>query len=312
MSEKVGKHAIVVLDETGSMRGQEERVTTSLNEYVDGLPKGTRLAVFKFDSVVLRQGEEVEADEGQGLPARQHDPAVRRHRQGHRLREGRRPRATGLVETRTGASSEHTLDEEAHQEGQEARVGVPVHVLRPSRCASIARGAARASTAPATWSGTYVMPWWGAVPIGLAVAGGSPNGQPPYQPRNVFVAEDPAARQAVRELKDEVTGDRVVTTGGHGCLSGDPASWSGTYRRSKLMRRADKRVIERELAEWEGDSVRCTAWMFRPGGRTVWRCPKDAVVEGRHERGETWFPLCRHCARRRARQYGPGHVERDL
>ena len=44
------KHAIVTLDETGSMSGQEQRVVTSLNEYVEQLPKKTRLTVFKFDS----------------------------------------------------------------------------------------------------------------------------------------------------------------------------------------------------------------------------------------------------------------------
>ncbi len=43
-------HAIVTLDETGSMRGQRHRVVTSLNEYVKQLPKKTRLTVFKFDS----------------------------------------------------------------------------------------------------------------------------------------------------------------------------------------------------------------------------------------------------------------------
>ena len=43
-------HAIVTLDETGSMHGQEHRVVTSLNEYVKQLPKKTRLTVFKFDS----------------------------------------------------------------------------------------------------------------------------------------------------------------------------------------------------------------------------------------------------------------------
>ena len=43
-------HAIVTLDETGSMSGQEQRVVTSLNEYVNQLPRKTRLTVFKFDS----------------------------------------------------------------------------------------------------------------------------------------------------------------------------------------------------------------------------------------------------------------------
>ena len=43
-------HAIVTLDETGSMSGQEHRVVTSLNEYVEQLPPKTRLTVFKFDS----------------------------------------------------------------------------------------------------------------------------------------------------------------------------------------------------------------------------------------------------------------------
>ena len=48
--DNVGKFAVVVLDETGSMRGQEERVCSSMNEYAGGLPEGTRLSVFKFDS----------------------------------------------------------------------------------------------------------------------------------------------------------------------------------------------------------------------------------------------------------------------
>ena len=43
-------YAIICLDETGSMRGQEERVTSSLNEYVNGLPEHTHVTVFKFDS----------------------------------------------------------------------------------------------------------------------------------------------------------------------------------------------------------------------------------------------------------------------
>lgn len=44
------KMAVVLLDETGSMTGQEERVCKSMNEYAASLPKKTRLAVFKFDS----------------------------------------------------------------------------------------------------------------------------------------------------------------------------------------------------------------------------------------------------------------------
>ena len=43
-------HAIAILDASGSMSGQEERVVTSMNEYVNGLPKKTRLSVFLFDS----------------------------------------------------------------------------------------------------------------------------------------------------------------------------------------------------------------------------------------------------------------------
>ena len=43
-------HAVVTLDETGSMRGQEERVVSALNQYVNALPKDTDLTVFKFDS----------------------------------------------------------------------------------------------------------------------------------------------------------------------------------------------------------------------------------------------------------------------
>ena len=42
--------AVVVLDETGSMSGQEERVVTSMNEYVAGLPEDAMVTVFKFDS----------------------------------------------------------------------------------------------------------------------------------------------------------------------------------------------------------------------------------------------------------------------
>lgn len=42
--------AVVILDATGSMQGQEERVVTSMNEYVKGLPKKAVLSVFMFDS----------------------------------------------------------------------------------------------------------------------------------------------------------------------------------------------------------------------------------------------------------------------
>ena len=42
--------AVVVLDETGSMGGQEDRVVGSMNEYVATLPDDVRLTVFKFDS----------------------------------------------------------------------------------------------------------------------------------------------------------------------------------------------------------------------------------------------------------------------
>lgn len=43
-------HAIVVLDATGSMSGQEERVVKSANEYVNSLPEQTHLTLFQFDS----------------------------------------------------------------------------------------------------------------------------------------------------------------------------------------------------------------------------------------------------------------------
>ena len=43
-------YAVICLDETGSMTGQEERVVTSLNEYVAQLPTDTHITVFKFDS----------------------------------------------------------------------------------------------------------------------------------------------------------------------------------------------------------------------------------------------------------------------
>ena len=68
------KHAIVTLDETGSMRGQQHRVVTSLNEYVEQLSRKTGLTVFKFDSerwttFFPRKGQKVEAHEGEGLTA---------------------------------------------------------------------------------------------------------------------------------------------------------------------------------------------------------------------------------------------------
>lgn len=43
-------YAAICIDETGSMSGQEERVVTSLNEYVARLPDDVHLTVFKFDS----------------------------------------------------------------------------------------------------------------------------------------------------------------------------------------------------------------------------------------------------------------------
>ena len=43
-------YAVVTLDATGSMSGQEERVVTSINEYAESLPDGTHLTVFMFDS----------------------------------------------------------------------------------------------------------------------------------------------------------------------------------------------------------------------------------------------------------------------
>ena len=43
-------NAVVVLDATGSMSGQEQRVVTSMNEYAGGLSADTRLKVFMFDS----------------------------------------------------------------------------------------------------------------------------------------------------------------------------------------------------------------------------------------------------------------------
>ena len=46
----MSNYAVVVLDSTGSMAGQSERVVTSMNEYVDGLPEDTKLTVFMFNS----------------------------------------------------------------------------------------------------------------------------------------------------------------------------------------------------------------------------------------------------------------------
>ena len=42
--------AVVVLDMTGSMGGQEDRVVSSMNEYVQALPKTCDLTVFLFNS----------------------------------------------------------------------------------------------------------------------------------------------------------------------------------------------------------------------------------------------------------------------
>ncbi len=46
----MSNYSVVVLDATGSMTGQEDRVVTSANEYVKTLPEDTHLTVFMFDS----------------------------------------------------------------------------------------------------------------------------------------------------------------------------------------------------------------------------------------------------------------------
>ena len=46
----MSKYAVVVLDATGSMSGEENRVVSSLNEYVETLPRDCDLTVFMFDS----------------------------------------------------------------------------------------------------------------------------------------------------------------------------------------------------------------------------------------------------------------------
>ena len=43
-------YAVVALDATGSMGGQEQRVVSSMNEYVSGLPQDSHVSVFMFDS----------------------------------------------------------------------------------------------------------------------------------------------------------------------------------------------------------------------------------------------------------------------
>ena len=43
-------YAVVALDATGSMGGQEQRVVSSMNEYVKTLPDESRISVFIFDS----------------------------------------------------------------------------------------------------------------------------------------------------------------------------------------------------------------------------------------------------------------------
>ena len=47
---KVRNFAAICLDETGSMRGQEHRVVSALNEYVNQLPVDCHVSVFTFDS----------------------------------------------------------------------------------------------------------------------------------------------------------------------------------------------------------------------------------------------------------------------
>ncbi len=42
-------YAIICIDETASMRGQQQRVVSSLNEYVSGLPEHTHISVFTFN-----------------------------------------------------------------------------------------------------------------------------------------------------------------------------------------------------------------------------------------------------------------------
>lgn len=47
----MANYAVVVLDETGSMAGQEERVVTSMNEYAETMKQAkARMTVFCFDS----------------------------------------------------------------------------------------------------------------------------------------------------------------------------------------------------------------------------------------------------------------------
>ena len=41
---------VACLDETGSMRGEEDRVVSSMNEYVEKLPDDVNITVFKFDT----------------------------------------------------------------------------------------------------------------------------------------------------------------------------------------------------------------------------------------------------------------------
>ena len=50
MASKKKNIAVAVLDMTGSMTGQEERVVSSMNEYVSALPKTCDMTVFLFNS----------------------------------------------------------------------------------------------------------------------------------------------------------------------------------------------------------------------------------------------------------------------
>lgn len=46
----MSNYAIVALDKSGSMNGEQERVVSAMNEYVESIPDDSHISVFMFDS----------------------------------------------------------------------------------------------------------------------------------------------------------------------------------------------------------------------------------------------------------------------
>lgn len=72
----MNKYAIVVLDETGSMRNQVTRVVNSMNEYAEHLPADTNLTVFKFNSMHREEFYKGKAGEWKQMTENDYRPAA--------------------------------------------------------------------------------------------------------------------------------------------------------------------------------------------------------------------------------------------